>query len=62
MCCCGGDVGCVSSLSSQGLMMWPLLVRSLMFFESLMDGIVRICPSEPFESRNVFVCMVYGER
>ena len=32
--------------------------KRLMLFESLRHGIVRICPSEPFESTNGFVSMV----
>ena len=32
--------------------------KRLMLFESLRDGIVRICPSEPFESTNDLLSMV----
>ena len=38
--------------------MWPVVVEEAHAFESLRDGIVRICTSEPFESCNDLLSMV----
>ena len=35
--------------------------KRLMLFESLRDGIIRICPSEPFESTNNLLSMVCAQ-
>ena len=53
---------CVSSLSSPRLMMWPVLVRrGSCFFEFLRDGIIRICPSESFESTMIYCAWFVSE-
>ena len=56
--CCGGGVGCVSSLLSPRDEVACCCEKRLMLFESLMDGIIRVCSSEPFENTNDLVSMV----
>ena len=57
-CCCGG-VGCVSILVITKVDdVASSCDKRLMLFESLRDGIIRICPSEPFESANDLLSMV----
>ena len=56
---CNGSVGCVSSLSSPKLAC--LCEKRLMLFESLRDGIIRMCPYELFESTNDLVSVVCVE-